>query len=523
MPKTDLQLSPADGQGNKDFAPRISLKVETSNADFFRGVIRPILDNPTVTGYFLDSLTLILDGDERKNKLAMQFKGENGEEKQTVGSFEKFSINVPTTLFPCVDGVCCLLGEKPEFIPLAGRVEDLPDFLKRLKQSNQDWKVTPPPLVADLIEKANNTLKASAKAPAEILYPRVIRIPNHGHDRDLNRAFALWPNWDLNENTCKRYLDGREETTVSYQPPEILRAFQEAPEMALRALDDRFNKLKNELTADLIEILFHNWRMNKLESQGGRAGITLRRICEYRGVSSKPASIELHWRAMLDARAIRLTGGGIDDALFDMASVNLFGTDEVPDKDMAYLYQPGFLLQHGLKQNEIYYTPFLESIWNLDPYREPEAKRLARFLRGEWRLNSKDYLGEQTLTGRQWHTWGHMLTESGIFPDQWPKAHAARKMEGIKKAVETLYQREFVAECGDEIYHPEDRRLLKKLPIKGRLAAWLELRVCLRPAADIEGALREILAKKRVNQERNALALAKEKAKTKLRKAKAAH
>ena len=348
--------------------------------------------------------------------------------------------------------------------------------------------------------------------------PRLLKLPNNPAERDMHRALSLYPAWQKNENLCTRYHEGREKTTVVFQPPEILQSFNEAPEKALRALDARFSNIKSETTADVIDILFHHWKAHKSEAQGGRAAITLRRVCEYRGVIPKGDNLDLHWRAMRDARAIRLTGGGVDAALFDMDSFNLFGADETPDKDMAYFYQPGYLIQYGLETNRLYDAYFLENIWRLDPFRNAEAKKLARFLRGEWRLNPESYLNPKP-NGRCWRTWRELLAEAGQFPDQWDSEdrNTARKIKGIEKAINTLYDLEFLAETGTAIYHSDDRRLLDNLPRKGRLKAWLELRVCLLPAADIREALEDVSARRITRRERDAKALADAKARATVR------
>ena len=343
--------------------------------------------------------------------------------------------------------------------------------------------------------------------------PRVIRLPNTAPDRDLNRALMLYPDWMTNDNLLTRYHDGREGTTVVYQPPEVAEALQNAPEKAMKALDERFNKIKSEMTADVIEILFHHWKNNKVQTRrGDKATITLSRICEYRGVLPKGENLENAWRAMRDARSIRLTGGGVDAALFEMDSVDFLSPD-VPDKDTAYFFSPGFLLQFELEENKLYFAPFLESVWRLDPYRNSEAKRLARFLRGEWRLNADAYLDPKTGE-RCYKTWRALLAEAGIFPDKWKEEgrKVSRELQNIEKAIETLFKLEFLAHRGDEIYHPDDRQRLKNLPVKGRLEAWLELRICLLPDVDIAEMLAQGQAKRLAQRERNAQAVAKAKA-----------
>lgn len=348
--------------------------------------------------------------------------------------------------------------------------------------------------------------------------PRLLKLPNGAAERDLHRAMMLLPEWDSNENLCTRFIDGKEKTTVVYQPPEVLEALQDAPEKAMKALDERFKKIKSELTADIIDILFHHWKSNKIQTRRGeRASITLTRICEYRDVLPKGENLENAWQAMRDARSIRLTGDGIDAALFEIDSAD-FLSPNIPEKDTAYFYSPGFFVQFGLEQNRLYFAPFLESVWKLDPYRNAEAKRLARFLRGEWRLNPQSYTDPAT-GAKRWRTWRDLLAEMGVFPDQW-KAQGrkiARELEGIEKALHTLYDLEFLAETGEGIYHPDDRQRSKNLPTKGRLEAWLELRVCLLPAADIADALNEGHAKRIAQQERDAQALAKAKAQKQLR------
>jgi hypothetical protein len=327
----------------------------------------------------------------------------------------------------------------------------------------------------------------------------------------------LLPDWSQNEQQSTRYFNGRHNTAFIYQPDEVQELLNSAPEKALRALDERFFKLRSEVTADVIDILFHHWKANKSEALRGRAGITLRRICEYRDVIPTGDNLAITWRAVQDARAFRLTGGGINDALFDMASVSLSGIDGVPDKDEIYLYQPGFLIQYGIK-DQLYYSPFLENIWKLNAHEAGEAKRLARFLRGEWRLNRIKYLNPTKYPNHYWHTWRQILSEAGIFPDNWEneKRNVARDIKRIEKAVEVLYEEEFIAEGGDAIYHPDDRQRLQNLPRKGRLAAWLELRVRFLPAADIRDALKEGEAKHRAHQERDEKALSTERARLKM-------
>lgn len=371
----------------------------------------------------------------------------------------------------------------------------------------------------DLRDNAQIIAPKGTQLEREVHYPRVIKVPNGAADRDLGRAMAMHPEWPQNLNAITRYQEGREGTTVVFQPPEVLETLQSAPEKAMKALDERFIKMKSDLTADLIDILFHHWMHNKIEARGKRAGITLARICQYRGVEPRGENLENVWHAMRNVRSIRLQNGGVDAALFEMDSID-FTSPVLPDKDTLYFYQPGYFVQFGLEGNRLYYAPFLESIWKLNPHQNAEAKRLARFLRGEWRLNPDTYT-DPTTGAKRWRSWRDLLAEMGIFPDQWKAQgrNITRELRSIEGALQTLYEKEFLAVEGKDIYHPDDRARLDNLQRKpkGRLEAWLELRVCLLPAADIADALAEGRAQREAQQQQNAQAIAKAKARNKLR------
>ena len=435
---------------------------------------------------------------------------------------------VQTIFVPCERGLVCNFPEGHLLLQadLTERA-DLAEWFGKIKQRNELASLTHPYLAEWLEEIEQQHTVEQTKLPAKRNSPKdkdltnqsihVLRLPNCAFDRDLNRALADYPNWLVNENDITRYRDGREGTTVVYQPPEVLEALQQAQEQALMALDERFTKMKSVLTGDVIDILFHHWKHNKIDSQGGRAGITLARICQYRGVEARNENLENAWQAMRDTRSIRLKQGNIDGALFEMDSIDL-SSPELPEKDTVYFFQPGYFLQFGLEGNKIYSAPFFESIWKLNPYKDHEAKRFARFLRGEWRLNADLYL-DQNPGARCYKTWKNWLVEAGTNPDEWrgQGKNITREMDNIERMVETLYDLTFLGNKGANIYHPEDRPKLGKLPKRGRLEAWLDLRVCFLPSDGIKPVLAEGNQQRKAQLERNAQALAKAKATKQIR------
>lgn len=166
-------------------------------------------------------------------------------------------------------------------------------------------------------------------------------------------------------------------------------------------------------------------------------------------------------------------------------------------------------------------------MWALDPKHHNEAKRLARYLRGDWRMNTESYLEAETGKARpaRWHSWAMILAECGIDVESYRKRSDGkpyrdgprRLMEKMERAVESLWNMEVIDGSGFGIYHPDDRQTAKNLPQRGALDKWLTLRVCLAPSAKLREALLETDKKRRAGKARDKKAMATERAKKQLR------
>lgn len=387
------------------------------------------------------------------------------------------------------------------------------EFVLARKQAHQALEVWATPYVA-LVHLPVGQLSLELETDTELL----ARLPNHNFDRDLQRSLMLHPkNWRSNDDLGYYYHQGKEGHTVVYQPSEVELALGDAPARALDLLDQRFNKLKNETVADVIDILFHHWNTHK-DSGTGAVPINAARLCEYRGKTLSGENLELHWHALRDAFSLTLRGtkSDINAKVFDFASQG----ENQDGPGARYVYRPGIFLEYALRGEELYFTPFLQKVWALDPVRNNEAKRLARYLRGDWRMNTEKYLVAESGAARaaRWHSWEFLLAESGIDIETHRQGkNPKRLIETMARAVETLYQMEIIAEGGFDIYHPDDRKLAENLPLRGALDAWLTLRVCLAPSAKLREALIETDTKRRAGRERDAKTMSTERAKKRLR------
>ncbi len=327
---------------------------------------------------------------------------------------------------------------------------------------------------------------------------------NFAGDRDLHRGLALRDRenaWGRNDNEGHKHYQGKE-CVVLYKPAEIFPEewWSEHKEAALAALDRRFCTIRNDLTADIIDVMFHHWRATKNRNDSPTAvektGITLRQICQYRGIEPKGENIRIAYLAIRDVRAFRLKGGGIDAALFDIDTVkiqpslpDLWQSEDPPRAETGFIYSPGFFLSKAVDDEPVYFAPYVQKLWELDPKYHAKAKRFARYLRGEWRLNTQKYLRPDGQAPTRWRAWRDVLADAGIDFESDGVKNPSRFIESIREAIEKLFDIEAIRECGAAIYHPEDRAIYEELPRKGVLEIWLSLRVCIEPPAEIRDAL----------------------------------
>lgn len=343
----------------------------------------------------------------------------------------------------------------------------------------------------------------------------VVSTSNCQGDRDLQLALAQRGRdgaWQTNENEATKYFQGKE-MSVIYQPDELLPEawWVQDREVTLEALNQRFASIRNDMTADIVDLMFHHW-WNTKKPDASASGvektfITLRQICEYRGITPNKHNIEAAYQSMRDVRAFQLKGGAISEKLFDISTVEmqptLWGQDSPPHADTAFVYSPGYFLSKAVAGERAYLAPFMAKVWELDPYRDAQAKRLARYLRGEWRLNMGHYLRPEGQTPTRWRTWASVLEAAGInFEGFEATKKPARFIAGIHDAINTLcacgaiFEGKDAEKAGDWIYHPEDRPEFVNLARQGAFARWLNLRVCIDPPAEMRDALREPQAKR---------------------------
>jgi hypothetical protein len=354
-----------------------------------------------------------------------------------------------------------------------------------------------------------------AKANQRTLVVKSItaQSPNFPGDRDFYRSLTLRDQpdaWKENKNEGTRYHDGKN-CTVTYQPDELFSEawWIETREETLAALDRRFRSIRNDLTADVADILFHHWLANrKLNASGSaveKVAITFSQICEYRGVQAKPKAIDMVYEALRDVRAFSLKDGKIDERLFDISTIEIqpalwHGTEQ-PGKDTGLIYSPGFFLSKAV-EGEFFTACFASKVWELDPYRYPAAKRLARYLRGEWRMNTQTYLNHDGANLHRFRQMKAILNDAGISYDgSEAQKDPTRFIESIEKGIRKLHQDGIIRDDCPEIFHPEDRADWKALPRKGILAQWLQLRVRIDPPAEVRDELARLNTKRMARSE----------------------
>lgn len=347
--------------------------------------------------------------------------------------------------------------------------------------------------------------KEAKGVPHRLVQGEVAIASNFEGDRDLTRGLALKDRvgqWMPNANEGTLVFKGRE-CDVAYQPQEVFPEFwYETREEALNQLDLRFRAMRSELTADVIDILFHHWYHNRQDTHSNKAGITLLQICQYRDIQPQKKSLEAHWQAMRDARALRLIGGGIDVAVLEIASVqlpqlSLWGDDANVQANTAYFYSPGFFIAQAIQDNPIYVAPYAQKLWSLNTQNDAATKKLARYLRGEWRLNTQKYVRPDTSDASRFRTWRAVLEDASFdVKAALGSRNPQRLSQEIEDALERLFNIGAIRDFGPSIYHPEDRERSLNLPRKGMLTAWLSLRVCINPDDTTRQALAEINRKR---------------------------
>lgn len=423
---------------------------------------------------------------------------------------------------------------------LALQVEIAPELVEGLNARNgrRGWKV-PPELLARLAPPSLAPEEKQIHFPQGTLpillsrpMPRgdgpptppdelLAMLPNNKAERDLGHSLMTYPaNWQLNLNDAKYFCDGSEGHITEFQPDEVASDYElalgDAPQRALDTLEKRFKELRSETVADVIDILFHHWNTYK-NPVNNSALITAAKLCEYRGKVPEGDNLTSHWQALRDAFSLNLR-----DTQSDLNAKLFFAESKGEIKDgpgARYSYSPGFMLQYALASNPLYFAPFLRKIWALDPKKYNETKRLARYLRGDWRMNTEKYLtSEGGQRAARWRKWADILADCGIDAEAHQQSpNPKRLIEAVKSAVETLYDMEVIAEGSFDIYHPDDRKMAENLPRRGALTEWLALRVCMAPSAKLREALLETDGKRRARRERDANAMATQRAKKKLR------
>ena len=360
------------------------------------------------------------------------------------------------------------------------------------------------------------------KAPRKNTHPvhdnSTLQVPNDPASVLFTRVVTRPAIWKTNENECHKFAqDGK--AVVIYRPDEeIPEYWSDFRERVLQTLESRFTSMKGELVADVADILFWHWLSNERPSY---ANISLAQILEYRGVKPNTTVIDEHWQAMRDVRAIKLRGHGIEsEALFhvSVAQPNLWGTAEPPKLATVYRYHPGYFLSEAIQRDAFFLAYYARNVWQLDYYRDANAKKLARVLRVDWRRNAESYLPGGPP---RYRTWKALLADAGIDTESGiAQTDPARFIKAIERELEKLYDIGFVRDCAPAIYHPDDQAKRENLPPKGKLTMWLSLRTHIAPAADITDALTQTATRRLARKiEMKALVEAAQKAKKPRKKA----
>ncbi len=384
------------------------------------------------------------------------------------------------------------------------------DALHFIRLRNEYFGLIQSPRLEDWMRE--HTAKPKALDIAAPVVQAIVATPNWPGDRRFAYAMTQIDRkdaWRTNEQEGFKYLPGSPHKAdvpdVIFQPNEIYPGedwWSTQRKATLEALDRRFARIRGDAAADTADILFHHWSKTKKENSSRTAveyaAITLATICEYRGISDNKNNIELAYDALRDVRAFRLGGPG-SAALFTIeeppGQLRLWEQDESPVASTIFVYAPGFFLAKAIEGDPFFIAPFMSRVWQLNPHYDSHAKRLARYLRGEWRMNLPTYLKDTNRLDR-FRTWEQVLTDAGIgFDGYEAKKEPKRYTASIHEAVETL-RREGIIEgkqgTRDDgwIYHPEDLSKLEALDSKrGVLKRWLTLRVRIDPPSELRPKL----------------------------------
>lgn len=359
--------------------------------------------------------------------------------------------------------------------------------------------------------KRSTSAGASSKNAAHAL-PVIAVAPNGPAERALYHVLAQDPRqWQTNEHEATKYFQ-TSQVIVTYQPTEIVtESWFAAREATLEALDKRFRSIRNDLAADVADILFHHWnahaKPNTSPMAVERVAVTLSKICEYRGIKPTPAAIQMLYEALRDVRAISLNDGTVNEHLFDISTVELqpplWHCETAPQKDTGLVYSPGFFLSKAVEGEPRFEAPFMRRMWELDPYRHQVAKRLARYLRGEWRMNAGTYLGNDGDNLLRFRRLKDILDDAGIsYKGAEATKDPSRFITSFESEIDVLYSEGVIREGCPYIYHLEDRERRDNLPRKGVLARWLELRVRLDPPAEVRDVLARYHSRRLAHQAR---------------------
>ncbi|RYZ85881.1 MAG: hypothetical protein EOP04_15040 [Proteobacteria bacterium] len=366
--------------------------------------------------------------------------------------------------------------------------------------------------------------KEKADTPAVDDSNLIALVPNTNANWDIFRSLSIFPlGWELNKNVNYYGFDGEYGHTVTYSDSssDAQEMWDNAPDEALRLLEEKFFQMKNELIPDIIQILFYKWYRERNKTTLS-AVVTAADLCRYRGKVPKGDNLELHWEALKDTFKIGLRSqtSDISGSVFFAETYNVKS-----GPGASYAYTPGHFLRHIAMGGKEYWSPAMQRLWALDPTRNGEAKRIGRWMQRHWRNNMGDYVSlEGEAKADSYQTIASLLNYSGIMTDSHKQGiNPGRAITKFTRAIETLYDNEIIAQSGDNIYHPKELRYARKL-VKGdsevrinRLENWLALRVCLQPAADLREAYVPILKQSNSAKARDAAALSTERAKEKIR------
>jgi len=287
--------------------------------------------------------------------------------------------------------------------------------------------------------------------------------------------------------------DDYKESLVSLNDLPV-RVIYSVPKATPTEVEARFAAMSPDLVADVLDILTAHWLA---QDRPHHTTISLSDVLRARGRDLQPYNFKSHTVAVHDAFALRLAVGSPTagySVLMPSKSESDTGGPGIRGVGQHQLisFGAGANIRHAttarLPDNQSnFYNPTLATafgprLWHLDPRKYSWAKRLARYLRVDWRRNPEAY-----ARCARYRTWRSHFEDAGINPVGHYRNEFRTFEKALAKQLEKLVALDIIGgnpQADINLYvNPYGKSLWSRI---STLELFLDLQVCLPPPSNVQ-------------------------------------